>query len=47
MRIAPARKLTVEDAGEPLLIDHVVAGPEIAMTQHEIAGCGRVPLEPA
>src|SRR3546814_20706672 len=46
-RIAPVAELPVEDAGEALAVDHVVAGAEVLMQQDGPLRLRRVQFAPA
>ena len=46
-RVRPAGEFPVEDAGQAPVLHHVVAGAEIVMAQHDLAGRDRVRLQPA
>src|SRR5271170_1100562 len=47
VRVAPAGKFPVEDAGQPGAIEQIISGAEIVVAQHGGDGRGHMRLEPA
>src|SRR6185312_16683401 len=46
-RVAPGGEFPIEDGGEPVLVDEVVAGAEVLMDEHDLARRPAVQLQPA